>query len=171
MFISVFVAASVVVPNEGRSANPIAKAESGELQCYRPDVQNRTCESIASYERTGPGTYDNRAVIALGNGATLETHSPVVIRGDSVCGFIRSQDLTAGTLRVGGKVMPAEAAKPVLERMVHAMASLADKEICTRYERSGAAFTAKISIAGTYQPDKDEAVKWIDPADGYTVTP
>jgi hypothetical protein len=49
--------------------------------------------------------------------------------------------------------------------------SLADKEICTKYEPTGGDFTAKISVGGVYRPDQDEAVKWIAPADGYTVTP
>ena len=45
------------------------------------------------------------------------------------------------------------------------------KEICTKYELFATDFTAKISIAGTYQSDQDETVKWISPAEGYTVTP
>jgi hypothetical protein len=48
---------------------------------------------------------------------------------------------------------------------------MADKEICTKYEPVGTDFVAKISIGGSYRPDQDETVKWIAPADGYTVTP
>jgi len=95
----------------------------------------------------------------------------VVIKNDAVCGFVRGQDVAAGTLRVDGQVVGAEKAKPILERIAEAMAQLSGKEICTKYEPSGTDFTAKISVGGTYKPDQDETVKWISPADGYTVTP
>lgn len=151
-------------------ANPLALADKGKLQCYRPDVEKKTCQSIASYQRTGPGTYDNKALIPVPADATLETHTPVVIKGGAVCGFVRGQDVIAGTLRVHGEALDPEKAKPILESIVQAMASMAGKEICTTYVPSGTDFTAKISITGSYRSDQDETVKWIRPTDGYTVT-
>ena len=171
MFLIGLLAASASALSATGPANPLAKAETGLLQCYRPNVQNKTCQSIASYRRTGPGAYDNKALIPVSNDATLETHTPVVIKGDAVCGSIRAKDMIAGTLRVGGREVAPDAAKPILERIAQGVAPLADKEICTRYEPSGTDFTAKITIAGAYQADQDEAVKWIGPGDGYTVTP
>lgn len=171
MLLSVFVAAALANSGAANLPSPLATAEQGKLQCYRPDVQKKTCQSIASYQRTGPGTYDNGAVIPVSADATLETHTPVVIRGDAVCGFVRRKDTITGKLRVDGQIVDTDKAKPVLERIAEAMAPMAGKEICTRYIPSGAEFTAKVSIGGTYQPDQDETVKWIDPADGYTVTP
>ena len=88
-----------------------------------------------------------------------------------MCGFVRREDILAGTLRIDGAIVEPEKAKPILERVVQAMAPMADKEICTTYEPFGDDFTAKVSIAGTYWPDQDEAVKWISPAEGYRVTP
>lgn len=87
MLIGVLIA--IAAGNAAAPSNPLARAEAGELQCYRPDVAKKTCQSIASYERTGPGTYDNKALVALSNEATLETHTPVVLKGDAVCGYIR----------------------------------------------------------------------------------
>ena len=95
----------------------------------------------------------------------------MIIKGNAVCGFIRGQDTLAGTLRVAGQVVDADKAKPILERIAQAMAPMTDKEICTTYEPAGADFMAKISIGGSYRPDQDETVRWISPADGYTVTP
>jgi hypothetical protein len=169
MLLSVFIAAAAA-SSAASPANPVGPAETGQLQCYRPDVQNRTCQSIASYRRTGPGAYDNKALIPLSPNATLETHTPVVIKAGAVCGFVRGQDALAGTLRVDGAVVAPGKAKPILEHVAQAMAPMAHKEICTKYEPSGTDFTAKISVGGTYQPDQDETVKWISPAEGYTVT-
>ena len=171
MLFSVFVAAAVGVPSAASPRNPLAMAERGRLQCYRPDVQRKTCQSIASYRRTGPGSYDNKALIPLSPNATLETHTPVVIKAGAICGFARGQDVLAGTLRVDGSVVEPDKAKPTLQRVAQAMALIAGKEICTKYELSRSGFTAKISIGGTYRADQDETVKWISPAEGYTVTP
>lgn len=162
---------SILIAASANTSNPLALAEKGKLQCYRPDVQKKTCQSIASYALIGPGTYDNRALVAVSNEATLETHTPVVIKGDAVCGYIRAQDMTAGTIRLGGEVVAPDRAKPVLERIAQSVASFANKEVCTRYEPSGSDFTAKVSIGGAYRPDQDVTVKWILPSDGYTVTP
>lgn len=171
MFLGVFVAAVLGAPAAATSANPLAMAEMGQLQCYRPDVQKKTCQSMASYRRTGPSSYDNKAVIPLGTNATLETHTPVVIKGGAVCGYIRGQDQIAGTLRVDGAIVEPQKAKPILERVAQAMAPMADKEICTTYEPSGDSLTAKVSIGGIYSRDQDETVKWIGATEGYTVTP
>ena len=171
MLLGVLVGVALEVSAAASPSNPLAIAEKGQLQCYRPDVQRKTCHALASYSPTGPGTYDNKALIPVSTNATLETHTPVTVRGDAVCGFIRSQDLIAGTLRVDGQVIPPEKAKPILERIAQATTSMSDKEICTRYEPAGTDFTAKISIAGTYQRDQDEAVKWVGPTEGYSVTP
>ena len=171
MLLSLFIVAALGTPVSAGPANPVALAEKGQLQCYRPDVRKKTCQAIASYRRTGPGTYDNKALVPLSANATLETHTPVVIKAGAVCGYVRSQDTLAGTLRIDGSIAEPEKAKPILERVAQAMTPMAEKEICTKYEPSGTALTAKIFIGGTYRPDQDEAVKWIKPAEGYTVTP
>jgi hypothetical protein len=170
VFIAV-ITAGAAISSGAASMNPLARAERGELQCYRPDGRNKTCQSIASYERTGPGTYDNKALVAVSDDATLETHTPVVVKGDAVCGYIRAKDMLAGTLRLRGSVVAPDSAKPVLQRIAQSVERFANKEICTRYEPSGTEFTAKVSIGGTYRPDQDVRVRWIEPSSGYTVTP
>ena len=169
LLIALLISAGAVTPTA--PANPLAKAEEGLLQCYRPDVTKKTCQSIASYRRTGADAFDNKAVIPLGNGATLETHTLVTLKSGAVCGFVRAEDLLAGTLRLHDEVLPAEQAKPILERIAQTEAPLAGKEICTQYEASGADFITRITVAGADRPDQHIAVKWISPSDGYTVTP
>ena len=171
MSLLIAAAAGVSAPAAPDAPGPLVNAEMGMLQCYRPDDAQKTCQSIASYRKTGPGTYDNGAEIAASDGVTLETHTPVVIKGDAVCGTIRRQDILAGTIRVGGEPLDAKSAKPLLARIAQAIASVTTAEICTRYEPTDTGFTAKIFFAGAYQPGRDETVKWIRVDEGYTVTP
>lgn len=169
LLIALLMSAGAAVP--AASENPLAKAEQGLLQCYRPDVSKKTCQSIASYRRTGPNVFDNKAVIPLGNDASLETHTPVTLKDGAVCGLIRAEDVVAGTLRMGQTVVAAEQAKPVLERIAQGLAPFAGKEICTRYVPTGTDFTARVTIAGAERPDQSVTVKWISGSDGYTVVP
>jgi hypothetical protein len=169
LLIGILIAVSLGAPENAASADPIARSNGGELQCYRPNVEKKTCQSIASYRRTGPGTYINTALLPLGDGTTLETHTRAFIRGGALCGSITRQEILAGTLRAANQIVAPERAKPLLESVADAISPLFGKEFCTRYEPSGADFIAKPSIDGVYQPDKDTIVKWIAPTDGYTV--
>jgi hypothetical protein len=148
-----------------------ANAKIGLVQCYRPNLSEKTCQSIAGYTLNGPDRFDNKAVIAVSKDATLETHTPVVVRNGAVCGFIRAEDIIAGLLRVNGRQVDAAKAKPILEQIAHGAAPFAGKEICTRYESSAAGLTAEISIDWIYKPDRDQTVLWVHPSDGYTVAP
>ena len=135
------------------TVNPLAPTTRGMLQCYRPNVALRTCQSIAAYQRTGPVTYLNKAIIPVSNSTTLETVTPVVVKRDAVWGMIRLNDLNAGKLRLGGQIMAPADARPVLRRIARAMAPMANKEVCTRFERSGPDLMAKVKISGRDQPD------------------
>lgn len=169
--VAIVIAASAAAQSVPAPANPLAITEKGFLQCYRPDLQNKTCLSIAAYKPSGPDTYDNKALIPISKNATLETHTLVVLKEGAVCGSIRREDMTSGLLRVDNREIDPITAKPFLERIAQAMAPFAGKEICTRYEVSGDGFTAKVTIDGTYRPDQDQSVIWVSLSDGYTVTP
>lgn len=155
------------------ASNPLALAEQGLVQCWHPDSVNKTCRTIASYRKTGPGEYDNAALLPLSpqGRITIETHTPVVLKGDAVCGPIRMHDATAGILRKDGKIVPPAIAQPTLDKLAQLVASVDGLETCTRYEASGPNLIAKVSISGKYRPDLDSPVKWIGLMDGYIVTP
>jgi len=122
--VAVLIAVSAGAQSVPAMTNLLANADKGLLQCYRPNVQNKTCQSIAAYQHVDADTYDNKAIIPVSKNVTLETHTPVVIKGDAVCGSIRAEDTTAGLLRVDNLQVDSTAAKPVLERIAQAMAPL-----------------------------------------------
>ena len=155
------------------ASNPLALAEQGLVQCWHPDSAKKTCRTIASYRKTGPREYDNVALLPLSpdGRVTIETHTPVVLKGYAVCGPIRIHDAAAGILRKDGKIVPQAIAQPILNKVAQSVASLDGLETCTRYEASGPDFIAKVSVSGKYSSDLDSAVKWISLADGYTVKP
>jgi hypothetical protein len=153
--------------------NPLAMAEKGFLQCQRPNVQKKTCQSFSFYRRMEPGVYDTKIIFALAaeGPTTLEIHSRGVVKDGAVCRESRAEDFLAGIIRVGGSPVPAKDARPILEQFAQGTAPFAHKEICTRYEPSAHDFTARMIIAGKYQPSMDQVMKWISTADGYTLAP
>ena len=171
--LSVLVAATGTSPSAANSANPLELAEKGLLQCWHPNRVNRTCQAIISYRKTGLRTYDHTSVVLVSSYGplTVETQAPVFVRDDAVCDTIRTEEIEAGTLREGGHILaPAEAAG-ILRQIAERVAPFEGQKTCTRYERSGDDFIAKVWVSGKYKSELDMDVKWITPADGYSVKP
>jgi hypothetical protein len=150
---------------------PLAKADQGYVQCYEPDDAAKTCQSIASYNRTSDGHWDSTAIVLLSPklSLTLETVTPIDVKNGAVCGYIRANDLLKGTLRVSGQPLPSEKAGTVLPMIAKGMATLFDKEICTQYREGPGGLVAKATIEGGKPEMPNQRVKWVLPTDGYTV--
>lgn len=157
------------------AGNPLIPAQAGELQCYSPNTEKKTCRSLATYKEDESGGYANTAVVLLSNSRaiTLETITEVKLIDGAVCGKILAEDILRGTIKADGNSMPAERVASVLDQVAKAMAerSLTGHEICTRYETTSERLTAKASIDGVYHPELDQPVVWVKPTDGYTVAP
>ena len=153
--------------------NPIGPAADGHMQCYKPNEQTKTCQSIAGYRALGDGRYENVATILLSpkGPVTFESSTIVEIKSGAVCGPVSANDIAKGKLRVAGRLLTDDQAAPILARITQAMAPTFDKEICTTYQASGSDLIAKGVIKGFDRPVPDQPVKWISPNDGYTVGP
>ena len=154
-------------------SNPLARALAGEVQCNVPDVEHKTCRSIASYQKRPDGSYDDAAVVAIApqGPVLLETKTVVMVKGQAVCGTLTKENLAAAKLRVAGQLLPDDQAAPVLAQIQQALAALMDKEICSTFVPEGDHLVAKSSVAGEYQAALDQPVQWVKPSDGYTVAP
>lgn len=152
---------------EPAGASAIELADQGFLECQHPNARQKTCRALGVYERIRDGVYGNTTLMAFEGGLTLEIYTPVWLTDDAFCGSIREQDVMAGTLRVRGREVPPRVAAATLQDALERLRPLVDLEMCTRYEPSGAGYTAKITVAGEYRPEMDGPVRMVDPADGY----
>ncbi len=155
----------------GSLGGPLDDAEAGLVQCYEPNDAAKTCRSMASYSKNPDGTWDNTAVVELSPGqpVSLETVTPVRIEDGAVCGYIRRDDVLKGKLRLSGKLIPGDKARPILEKIADGMSPLMGKEICTKYVRINNELVAKGAVEGGNDPVPDQRVKWVKPTDGYSV--
>jgi len=170
MLVPILLAASAAQPT---SANPLAPALAGQLECHFPNDQAKTCRSLASYKALGGDRYTSTTLILLApqGPVTLEVTSDATVKKDTVCGIILRSDLDKGQLKVADHALtPAEAA-PIIEQIAQAMAPMFDKEACSTFVPSGDGLTIKSSIAGTPRPELDQPMKWVAPAAGYKVAP
>lgn len=154
------------------SQDPLAPAASGMLQCYTPNVEARTCRAMAAYRPNSAGGYDNTAIVLAASDpvAILETVSQVIVREGAVCGFLRREDIVAGSLRIDGELLADRDAAPLLERIASALAALEGQEICTTYIPSGDHLIARATVGGSSM-GPDDIVIWVSPQDGYRVAP
>lgn len=151
--------------------SPLALAEAGWVQCYEPNEVAKTCRSIASYRRLQDGSWENIAVVLLdpAQPVTLETSTIVRIQNAAVCGMVSKNDIDRGILRFDQRVLPAETARPFLEKIASGMASMIDKPICTTYLGVGPDMVARATIDG--KPMPDQRVRWVQATDGYSAAP
>lgn len=153
-------------------ADPLGPAKVGWIQCYDPDTAHKTCGSLSTYRDNGDGTYANIAAVLISSNppAILQTITPVSVQAGAVCGEIKPEDITAGTLTLNGSLYAADAAAPILAKIQTAMSSLYGHQICTTYAASGKDLTATVTFDGQPHPP-DSQVRWVSPDDGYHVAP
>ena len=153
--------------------SPIAPAGQGQLQCYTPDVVRKTCRSLAAYKRTPDGLIDNTAIVLIAPNPALvmTTDSPVTIKAGQVCGFIQPNDIATAAFSLADRPATAEQTRTLQQKMQLAMKGIFGHEICTDYVPLRNSFRAKATVDGVAQPTMDEEVIWVQPTDGYKVSP
>lgn len=153
--------------------SPITPAAQGQLQCYTPNVVRKTCQSLATYKSSANGAIDNTAIVLISQSPpiTMTTISPVVIKRNQVCGFIRPQDIAAASFTLGGSPAGPAETERLRQRMQSAMKGFFGHEICTAYIPDGESLLAKATVDGVSQPAMDQRVIWVSPSDGFKVSP
>ena len=154
-------------------ADPLAESHAGKVQCYRPDTARKTCGAIGSYTMEPGGVATNKAEVLLSPQQllTMTTLTPVVLKGEAICGGIRAQDLQTAEIRLNGAILPSEQAKAVRSQMAQHFAALIGKEICTTYVPVGDKLTTQVTVDGVATPAYSQTVIWVKPEDGYRVAP
>lgn len=104
---------------------PIGPASEGKLQCYAPNRVTKSCQSLAAYQSGPGGSISNPATVLISAAPpiTMSIVTPVTIKAERVCGFVRPEDIAAAEFAVGG--MPATASQTALLRQRMAAAQKA----------------------------------------------
>ncbi len=152
---------------------PLTPAGQGQLQCYVPNVQAKTCQLLAAYQRNAAGVIQNQATVLLAQDPviTMTTSAPVEIKDGRVCGPVRPEDFAGASFTIAGAPADIRQTADLRQHVADGMKSVIGHEICVAYVRTGEAWVAKALLDGAPQADGDEAFIWVAPDAGWKVGP
>lgn len=169
----VMAAAVVVLAFSAAAADPLAEGFAGKLQCYKPNIEKKTCGALSAYSERRDGAIINTADVLLSPNpaVVMRTISTVERKGEAVCGPMRKEDIEAATILVNGAPLPEDKAVGARQQIIGAMQPMLGQEVCTTYVPDGDKLSAKVTLNGTAKPEYTQTVIWVKPEDGYTVAP
>jgi hypothetical protein len=169
--ISLLLAAALQAAAPAASADPLAPARIGDLQCYGADPVRKTCRAMGGYSFAADGKILNKTEVVLQDAplVTMTTVSPVTMRNGAVCGPLSGVD--KAQIAVRGRRLPEADAAPIRARLLESMASILGQEVCTIYRRSGDWWIAEVTQDGVARPDMGDTLLWVPASAGYTVQP
>ena len=157
----------------GAVPDPIAPSRSGQVQCFGPNFERRTCVSIGSYARDAAGVIQNKAVVLLASTPqiVMTTTAPVVLKGAAICGVIRQRDLDTATFTIDGEPADATDAATLRKTIAPSYVSIMDREVCSVEIPDAEGVVAAVTVDGKRTPKLDLRVRWVSPGDGFVVKP
>jgi hypothetical protein len=153
--------------------DPLGPAWRGQVQCYQPNVEQRSCVSIGAYSKDAAGAIQNEATVLLAvqPQIVMRTTAAVQVKGEAVCAVLAAQDIEAAKFTIDGQPAEAENAASIRRGIAPAYKQVLNRELCTTYEGAGEEMKALVSIDGRRRPELDLRVRWVSPADGFEVKP
>lgn len=143
-------------------------ARQGQIQCYQPDLDAKTCRIMAAFSFEADGRILNTAQMLMDETgpAVLVITSPVVVKNRAVCGSL--EHLPKARFVVAGQ--PATSGQDAGYRL---MLSVIPRkgEVCARWVGTGDGYMAYGALDGKPQKDLDQPMIWVEPGEGFAVAP
>lgn len=160
-------------PPGAPAADPIAPAWMGQAQCYAPNADTKACASIGAYARDARGVIQNTAEVLLSAEPriVMTTMAPVEIKGAAICGVIQQRDLDTATFTLNGAPADAATAEAIRRSIGPGYAPVLNREVCSIEAKVANGLVAQVTVDGARRPELDQPIRWVSPAEGYTVKP
>lgn len=153
--------------------DPLAPAREGRLQCMTPNVEHRTCVALARFEFTDAGIMNPAETVLVPNPVILiRTETPVIVRGNAVCGVMNAEDMERATFTIEGQAATQEQAQGIRDAVAPYFQPLYGLEVCSAVVTGAdGAQRMEASIDGARRDDLDMDFIWVGADEGYTVAP
>lgn len=144
----------------------------GKLRCGIPDVQRKTCGTLASYVLGPNDSYvvTFRGVIS-NDGLIMGYSATGQFRNGELCLMVGTRDIDAATFIKGGVAFSGDALTRMRGEMRALFAETDDREVCNRDLGQQGVFRSEGWVSGERDSRYDKDVIWVDPKDGYTLGP
>jgi hypothetical protein len=155
------------------AVDPLAPAWAGQVQCYGPNVERRSCVSIGAYAKDADGAIQNTATVLLAVQPliVMRTTAAVQVKGEAVCAVLAIRDIETAEFTVDGQPAAPDNAASIRRGIAPAYKQVLDRELCTTYEPDGEDTKALVTVDGRRRPDLDLRVRWVAPGEGFEVKP
>lgn len=160
---------SIALANE----DPFAPAKSGKIECLAPDSDRKTCVVMTRYEWDGNGNvFGEDEMLMSGDPPTsVRGRDLVTINGTEVCGVVNKASPDNVTYLRDGVPLPDNEQAKLLEADSQKYSAYVGKTFCKDFSPYESVFIVQISIDGQGYPSSTTRMKWVDPSDGYSLTP
>jgi hypothetical protein len=152
----------------------LAPAREGQLQCYVPNVEAKTCESLAGYSFDAQGGIVSQGEVLISPAQPLvvmSMSSPVTVRNGALCGPMTAEDLQRASFTIDGAPADAAQTQSIRAMLTQQLAGLLGVDVCTTFTPDSGGFRAEASFNGTPQPMLTQRVIWVGADEGYRVAP
>lgn len=151
-----------------QSADPLAPARAGKIQCIGPNTEKKTCIGTATYVVRPDGSYDVATTIMINPTPliTMETRSSGKVEGGAVCGVVRKADYEAASFTMDGKPADEAVANAIRGQLLAAVAAMDGKNGCSVEKADG---TLEVTLDGAARPDLNQKGRWVSPGEGYKI--
>lgn len=153
--------------------NPADAIARGQIQCTTPDQVARTCHTMARITKTANGGYIDKVTTLLSRdkSVTLESDAEVRVADNMICMLFKADRYAHAIIRVDGKAITGAQADALIGDVSKSAESLTGHVICSRYVQNGSLIINQRAMDGTYQPQLDQIMIWVDASAGYRVAP
>lgn len=154
----------------GPSADPLAPAREGKIQCILPNKEKKLCAGTTSYRIAPDGSYESTSKLLLAPTPliTMEVRTRGAIKDGKICEPVRIADFQAGTVYVNGAAADDATAGAVRGNLASAVAALDGKTACSAIKPAdGGLLLNELAIDGAVRTDLSQKFIWVDAKEGY----
>lgn len=154
-----------------QTADPLAPARDGMIQCIAPNQEKKTCMGIARYELGADGSFTTSSKVAVAPSPliTMETRSKGSVENGKVCGKILRSDYEAASFEMDGAPVDEATAGAIRAQVLGAVAAMTDKTACSTESAEGPLMVQNVTLDGVARPDLTHRTLWVKPEDGYKI--
>ena len=158
------------------TADPLAPARAGQVQCYDPVPAQKLCRAIGSYDFAADGTISNLAVTRIQDAPAIVmfARSPVVLKDDKECSAGALKETDIEKIEVNGQPLDAATLSIARGQIVAALPDFmkTGDALCSAYSPNpDGTMSATVDVGGVAHPELTATVRWVDPAEGWKVVP
>ncbi len=152
-------------------ADMLAPARAGAVQCFSPNLTNKTCRSIVGYRFGAGGAIfsDAQVIMQVSPTVVMRATTQMVQRQTRLCGEATPADIDAAQFTVGGTPATDAQAQDLRTKTKTHLAARGHSELCAEFVPETGGFEVRAFADGARQPGFDDHVVWIRPDAGFTI--